>query len=63
MIRSTTPVGAKSGTGKQLNERGDEKHKRSYAREEVSAPGTRAATILKSGGWPRLFLPECASDL
>jgi hypothetical protein len=36
------------------------KQKRSYAREEVSATGTRAATSLKSGGWPRLFLPDIA---
>jgi hypothetical protein len=57
-ILSATPIGAKNGRGKWLNERGDEAEAKLCQREEVSVTGTRAATTLKSGGWPRLFLPD-----
>jgi hypothetical protein len=44
MILSTKPIGAKSGRGRRLKERGDEAEAKLCQREELSATGTRAET-------------------
>src|ERR671920_142301 len=53
-IRSTTPIGAKSG-GRQLEPRGDEAH---TSQEEVTI-ARHGGEAPQSGGWPWL-LPEIA---
>ena len=58
MIRSTTRIGAKSRR-RQLKRRDDGAGKHRGGEDT----GTAAARRLHSGGWPRLLLPERASDL